>query len=406
VAASKVGPWPRASAIALGVVVLVQLAVGLYLNFLYTPSASQAHETVQAIRDDPAGSILQNVHYWGSAWLIVHGFLHLLSLILSGAYLSLSRGAWIGSALVFGSAFAMQVTGNLLPFDRHDVQTAVIEGGVASQIPVLGDFASSSMLGAKGFGPSTVEIWHRAHLWLTVPLVIGGMLCLLAFKRSEPNKDGILRFLWIGSLVAITALSLMLPAPFGQAATSADYSSFDAKPSWYTWGMHGALNTFERLSNGLGWVGSAVLPGLFALLLMLAPWLGQRRDKLVRGAFLTFVIGFTLMAVFSGGRPAPAWGEQEVPVEEAISNAAATPIDEAKAAQGFAVAKRECSSCHGSDLKGKFGPNLVKTLPHREAQWYMEFIVDPKKKGSNMPPYRKLTEKELTQVAEWLRKPK
>lgn len=407
--ARESAPWARASGIALGVLVLVQIGLGFLLNTAYSPTPEAAHSSVQAIRDDAYRGFLQNFHYWGSAWLIVHSFLHVFVLLLSGAYLRISKLAWIGSVAVFGLAFLMQVSGNLLPFDRHDVQTAVVEGGIAAGVPLAGDFAATTILQGKTFSSDTLSAWHQFHFWMIVPLTLAAIVCVFAFGRAS-GKRSLASYFWLLPLIGVSVLSAVLVAPFGAAATAADFGSFDARPSWYTWPMHGALNTFDSLSAGLGWIGTALLPGLFALLLLLAPWIGKRWDWLARTLPSLILIGFGLMAALNGGKPAAAWGLQEVPETPKLDPQSKNkPIDEALATRGFTTAKANCG-CHGPELRGAAqAPNLHEVFRRQsDAEWFVDFLLDPKSKkpSTTMPSMRHLTDVQLVAIAEWLRKPK
>ena len=409
VVARDSGYWPRASAIALGVLVLVQLGLGFFLNTAYSPTPEVAHKSVEALRDDQLRGFLQNFHYWGSAWLIVHSFLHVFLLLLTGAYLRVSKLGWIASVALFGLAFLMQVTGNLLPFDRHDVQTAVVEGGIAAGIPVLGEFSAKTVLQGDKFGPQTLSAWHSVHFWLLVPLVLAALVCLFGFGPGDKKRNAV-SFFWLVPLIGVGVLSALLTAPYGPAATPTDYGSFDARASWYTLPMHGALNAFDSLSPGLGWIGTALLPGLLGTSLLLAPWIGRKWEWLARALPTLIVLAFGAFAVFYGGKPAPAWGLQDVPETKSTSGAGnATAIDEAKAAKGFELAKANCAGCHGAELKGATAPNLHEVFRKQSAaEWFIDFLIDPKskKESSTMPSMRHLTDVQLVAIAEWLRKPK
>lgn len=409
-AEQRVSSWARASGIALGLVVVAQLAIGLYLNSLYTPTVEGAHPSVRAIRESGFPRFLQNAHYWGSAWLIVHGFLHVALMLLAGTYRNVSKSAWLGSAGLFFTAFAMQVTGNLLPFDRHDVQTAVIEGNIAAGVPLVGDFVSTLMMNGKEFGPATLRAWHAIHLWLIAPLAVCGLIVLFAFPGDRTRKPWVIRYFGLLPLIAIGALALGLPAPWGEAAAGADYTAAASSPSWYTLPMHVALRTFDGLSPGLGWIGAMVLPGLFAAVIFAAPWLGNRRDRLVRGAFLVCLASFAVCGIVSPAPPAAVYGYQEPPTEGTGSSKPAEPVDAALAARGFDLAKKYCAFCHGPDLKGGRGfPDLTRqSKRHADADYFRRLLKDPKamNPGARMPGFAHLPESELAALAEWLREPK
>jgi mono/diheme cytochrome c family protein len=174
--------------------------------------------------------------------------------------------------------------------------------------------------------------------------------------------------------------------------------------------MHGALNTFDSVSPGLGWIGIALLPGLFALFLLFAPWIGKKWDWIARTLPTLILIGIGVMAALKGGTPAPAWGLQEVQEStKSEPQANGKPIDDALASRGFGIAKANCG-CHGPELKGAAkAPNLHEVYRrHSDAEWFTGFLIDPKSKkpSTTMPSMRHLTDVQLVAIAEWLRKPK
>jgi quinol-cytochrome oxidoreductase complex cytochrome b subunit/cytochrome c2 len=396
---------------ALAAVVLVEMVVGYYLNTGYRAPPEAAREWIEHVRSDPVKSVFQNLHYWASAWIIGHAFLHVAFLLLSGAYARTARAPWMGALLIFASGFALQVTGNLLPFDRHDVQTAVIEGSVASRVPVAGESAAAFMLAGDRFGQQTLEAWHRYHLWLLVPIGLGALLCLFGWGKERVKARAASVVMGLLPLLAVGALSVLVSSPSGESATVSDYAAFDARPSWYTWPLHGALNMFNALSEGLGWLGTVLLPGLLGLLLLLAPWVGEKRDKLVRTLFVLLLLPFGLAAAFYGGSPAPVTGEQDLPGDAGTRASSSIPIDDQKAAAGQELASSFCTPCHGEKLTGTVAaPSLMDVYKrHADAGWYIGFLKDPGnyKPGTTMPSFKnRLSEDQLAQLAEFLRKPK
>lgn len=407
VAGNAVGAWAKASGIALAILVLLQFAAGFYLNSGYAPTLDGAREAVESSRQGGFTSFVQGFHYWGSAWLIAHGSVHVLGLLFSGRYREVPRAYWIGGLLLLLASAKLQVTGNLLPLDRHDVSTAVTEAGIAERLPLVGSTAKSIFAGGDRVGLHTVELWHRYDLWLLAPLAVGALLLAFAAGRGERTTQGPSRFLWIAAIAAVCGLAFGLGAPFGDAATQDTFSDAFARPSWYTLPMHGALTFFQNLDFNLGWIGSALLPALFGLLLLLAPWLGQKQDALVRATSAAFVVAFGIMALPEAGAVAPAWGKQEAFSYNQGSGGPPT-IDEAMAAKGNDLAIKHCTPCHGKDLKGTGTPDLTTAFSRRgtAAEFYIDFLENPSAFGSSMPAQRQLTRAQREQLAEWLRQPK
>jgi ubiquinol-cytochrome c reductase cytochrome b subunit len=65
---------------------IVQIVTGIFLTFFYAPSAATAWESTRAIYLNPFTHFLLSVHYWGSSAMIALVFLHLLQVLIFGAY--------------------------------------------------------------------------------------------------------------------------------------------------------------------------------------------------------------------------------------------------------------------------------------------------------------------------------
>ena len=67
---------------------IVQIVTGIFLTFFYAPSAATAWESTRAIYLNPFTHFLLSVHYWGASAMIALVFLHLLQVLIFGAYKS------------------------------------------------------------------------------------------------------------------------------------------------------------------------------------------------------------------------------------------------------------------------------------------------------------------------------
>jgi ubiquinol-cytochrome c reductase cytochrome b subunit len=384
------------------VLFVAQVLVSLFLELRYTPSPQSAYSDVHSMQ---AGglAILRAFHYWSSFLLIAGSFGVILWMFAARWFNCGHNRMWIAIWLLFLVSLISQITGNLLPFDRHGVQTAVIEAGVARQMPLVGPTAASLVLGGDQFGESTLERWHVAH----VVLPLFGLFAVWLFwsgSRHE-NKNAFLRWAPLG--LACLAM-LMAPAPLGSAASQDDYGSYGAQVSWYTWPLHGALNLFSELSPSLGWIGSGLLPMLFAAFVFAAPWVAQKvPPKAIQATFLGFCLFFFVAAVFFGGKPAPLVGSRD-PQQVRPTGKTATPVDHSLYARGRDLFNSKgCAGCHGHNGRTPTaGPNLYGVASKRgsDPQWYMKFIQDPKsvKPTSMMPPFAQLTADETRAIAEFL----
>lgn len=395
------------SVLAYGSVLLlaVLIVTGIVLELQYVATEAQAHATAVQLRNDALLGKLVRIHYWGSAGLILCASVLVGAMLWSGSYAKPHRVAWIGAVLLMLGALGLQITGNLMPLDAHDVQTAVVESSIASQVPLAGGATAKLMLRGDTFTERTLTAWHFAHEWLLpVAVVVGAFILLLAFRRSGSRPS------WLALLptLAVLAVAMSLPSPTGIAATQGDYASYDATVSWYVWPMHGAMTAMESLAPGYGWVGSALLPGLLVGFLLLLP-LVQPKVAIARTTLLAFLVIFGIASLTHGGPVAPISGPQEP--ARSSDTAPAKAIDSELARQGRELFNKVgCVGCHGRDgAAPKSAPRLTKVWEkHSDAEWYMRFIRDPKQvePDSIMPAFPKLSDEELRALAEFLRNPK
>jgi len=404
------------SLVALVVQVLFQFIAGWYLSRAYVGDPAQAHAKMQAILSGPLHAFVAGFHYWGSLILILHSFLHLVAMLFAAWYRPPHHWRWIASLAIFGCAFLFQVTGNLLPFDKHGVQTAAVEGGIAAGMPMMGPQVAAIIMGGEpSFTENTLGAWYLAHrLLIPLALVLGVLGALIVqFGRRDVKENRIL--IWVPLLIPI-ALAMALPTPLGAAATADDYNRFGAQVSWYTWPLHGSLEAFSKLGPSLGWIGTGVVPGLFVAFLLSLPLISKRVAhsgiKIVFGVFMLFFLGAGL---FFGGSFAPLTGTRDPilaqePVKNPVDKTPAAPIDQLLASRGKEAFNAEgCAGCHGTDGKKAAGGPVLTNIykEHSDVEWYVAFIKEPKSKkpGSTMPGFPNLGDEKLKAIAEFLRGP-
>jgi hypothetical protein len=198
----------------------------------------------------------------------------------------------------------LMVTGNLMPFDRHGVQSVVTEISIANRVPLLGPVAADAMLHGSQFGAETLTAWYFVHKWLLPIALIAccGLFFALRSAQEPPRKSLVGSF--APSVLAVI-LGVAVAAPIGTGAAKSDYSAFNAVVNWYAWPIHGALCAFDHISPELGWIGAAVLPLLVVAFLVALPRLCEKVTPIfVQAVFMIIVGAFAVLAVLFGGIPA------------------------------------------------------------------------------------------------------
>ncbi|HTQ10190.1 MAG TPA: c-type cytochrome [Fimbriimonadaceae bacterium] len=391
-------------ATGLFVLVVAELLAGLFLEARYRADAEHAYASVNSMAG-PMGWF-RSFHYWSSSLLIAGSLIALVWMIVARRFERSHGKTWLSMACLYAASMVSQITGNLLPFDRHGVETAVVESGIAGRTPVAGATLQSLILHGNQFSDQTVRYWHMAHVCAWVVGAAGAALFWFGANGTIRNRA----LMWI-PLALGALLGLAIRAPLGSPGSPADYGSYDAQVSWYNWPLHGSLNLFSRLSTDLGWVGSVVMPGLLALVIVTAPFVSRWISaKVIQAVFAIFGAYFLVAALFFGGRFAPLVGNRDpiASTSPAPSSQAAGAADPVLYAKGRSLFNsNECSGCHGQDGRsGGDGPSLLGVAQRRgsDPSWYMQFIKDPTSKDPNtmMPAFPSLSSDETRAIAEFL----
>src|SRR5579864_3115379 len=84
------------------IALIIQIVTGIFLTFYYSPSAATAWESTKYIYDKvPLGSFVISLHYWGATAMIALVAMHLLQVLLWGAYKKPREVQWIVGVLLF-----------------------------------------------------------------------------------------------------------------------------------------------------------------------------------------------------------------------------------------------------------------------------------------------------------------
>ena len=99
--------------------IMVQFITGIMLWMFYSPSANSAWESVHHLQENvKGGDWLRGIHHWTSQFMIVLLVLHLVQVVVDGAYTAPREfNFWFGLALL-GVTMGLGLTGYLLPWDQ------------------------------------------------------------------------------------------------------------------------------------------------------------------------------------------------------------------------------------------------------------------------------------------------
>lgn len=447
--------WVRATAGVVFLLLALQLLTGALLSFYYVPSADAAHGTVSYVEKVlPAGSWLRALHLYGSELLPLALALHLLQMLLSGAYRRKPVG-WLASLLLLALVLANGATGYSLPWDARAFFSTRVAENVTGGLPLAGATLRAWLVGGAEISTLTLSRFFALHV-LLVPALLLAVVCARLFVFREPgamregakhsSSEELAQFarsaVVAGVVFAALALyALKYPAPLGPAAESAPPGYLPRPGAQFLW-LFQLLKFFPRPVASLV---AFLLPALLLAALALLPFTRKGRVAGTRAhtrrrlglavfaATALLVFGLTTLARLEDARD-PRAREQlarqaakesefrQSPFEPLRTGAAQTsggaetatpsfsntPAADSQTAQPPEAYARNCSKCHGPHAEGRsIYPSLVgiSARPRRTAEDIVAILNDPRSYGleSRMPSFaKKLTDEEKRAIADWV----
>ncbi|HEY5257514.1 MAG TPA: cytochrome b N-terminal domain-containing protein [Candidatus Baltobacteraceae bacterium] len=365
---------------------ILQIVTGIFLTFFYAPSANTAYESTQAIYHNGFQHFVLSMHYWGASAMIALVFLHLLQVVIFGAYKSPREIQWIVGVLLLLVTMVLGLTGYLLPWDLDAYAASQVAINLTLQMPVIGQWIQYFAQDGTTLGTLTINRFFGLHVWLMPAALIALVGAHLAIFRwngpagppvadPRPLKSG--RFfpdqifmdtvVSFGIFAIIVFLSFVFP-PFLDLKADPANATFIPYPAWYFLDLFGLLNL---MPGAFEVVGAIVIPGIATLILFLLPWIDRSTTRTTGSRkFILWLTAISLIIMLT----LTFWSQHQIVVQEqtapappppaaaTTTTATKTPASggpvlgaAASATAGAAVFSTNCSSCHGALGQGTPG---------------------------------------------------
>ncbi len=160
-----------------------QAVTGILLTLYYVPTPDHAYDSVQYITNQvAAGWLIRGLHHWGASAMVVVVVLHMLRVILYGAYKYPREITWITGVLLLLVVVGFGFTGYLLPWDQKAYWATTVGTRIAGTAPVLGEYLLRILRGGEELSAVTLARFFGAHVWVlpaTLTLLVGLHLYLV-----------------------------------------------------------------------------------------------------------------------------------------------------------------------------------------------------------------------------------
>lgn len=399
---------------------LVQAFTGVMLSFNYAASPGEAYNSVKYIMTElTGGKLIRGLHHWGASMMIVVVVLHMVQVLLWGAYKKPREATWMVGIVLLMVTMGFGLTGYLLPWDNRAYWGTVVTTQIAGLAPGAGPYVQRLMGAEAGVGVVTFARFYSLHTLLlpvAILLLIGLHVYLVRkhgvapevgdtapkkkFYPEQVFKDTVAIFVVFSILFT---MAVVLEAPLGRLADPTD-TSYTPRPDWYFLFLFQLLKFFE---GPLEVVGAVILPNIAIVALLLAPFIDRSAPSRVsqrKGAMALALVGAIGWSALTGAAISATPKETETAGSgEPAQWAHLSP--EELAGIGY-YRKENCTACHtlGEDGK-KIGPDLAKSATKRDAKWMLEHFKAPQQKmpGTSMPPIH-LPDSQLNALAAFLLK--
>jgi ubiquinol-cytochrome c reductase cytochrome b subunit len=373
---------------------IVQIVTGIFLTFFYAPSTVTSWESTRAIYLNPWTHFIISVHYWGASAMIALVFLHLLQVLVWGAYKSPRELQWVVGVLLLLVTLVLGLTGYLLPWDMNAYFASQVSLNIVG-LPPGGSIVQNIAQGGGTIGTATINRFFGLHVWLmpaALLALVGAHLAI--FRRQGPAgpvpddrqhmppgrfwpdqlfMDAAVSFL---VFVVVILLALVFP-PYLDAKADPANSQFVPYPAWYFLSLFGLLAlTPPELKLGpiplpMELIGTIVVPTIFLVSVLLVPWLDRNTTRRfssragILWATTVMLIAIVGLSIFgqagivqrqaAGPPSAPesvvlvAKPAQAAPMSGGVAGAGAAARANANGAKLYLT---NCSSCHGAQGQG------------------------------------------------------
>ena len=185
--------WYYFGSLAL-LVLVIQIASGIFLTMNYKPDAATAFASVEYImRDVPGGWLIRYIHSTGASMFFICVYLHMARGLMYGSYRKPRELIWIFGVMIYLALMAEAFFGYLLPWGQMSYWGAQVIVNLFDALPIIGPDLSTWIRGDFVVSDATLNRFFAFHV-IAIPLAILGLVAahiLALHEVGSNNPDGV-----------------------------------------------------------------------------------------------------------------------------------------------------------------------------------------------------------------------
>jgi len=275
--------------------VVLQMATGILLKFIYAPTPVDAYASVQSIIFQvPFGRLVRNLHHWCANLLVIVLLLHMLRVFFTGAFHHPRQFNWIIGLALFAMVLAFNLTGYLLPYDQLAYWAVTVVTAMVGYIPVIGEGLQRALVSGTELAPRNLFFFYSMHT-AVFPLLMAGLMgfhfwrirkaggLVVPREPSDPIDEKPVRVPVVPDLLlreismalALTATVLVFSIFFDAALSAPANPGLSPNPVRAPWYFAGIQELLLHLHPAAAVCGIPLLAGFF---LVSIPYLAYPRS--------------------------------------------------------------------------------------------------------------------------------
>jgi quinol-cytochrome oxidoreductase complex cytochrome b subunit/mono/diheme cytochrome c family protein len=266
---------------------LILLVTGILEMFYYIPVPEHAAASVEIITSlVPFGALIRNLHFWSAQALMIVMTVHLLRVVLTGAYARHRRLNYLIGLGMLVLVTLLDFTGYVLRWDEGIRWALVVGTNLLKTIPWIGDSLYQLTVGGPEPGLSSVERFYTWHIFvLTLAMIFLGGWHIFRVRRDggiavpppahRMDNVRISRFdlvrrevlFMVIAGVLLLFIASVFPAPIERPITQATADIENAKAPWFFLWVQQLLKLGEPFLWGIA------VPVLVLVILAFLPYI-------------------------------------------------------------------------------------------------------------------------------------
>jgi len=308
--------WNFGSLLAL--CLIIQIITGVTLGMHYTPSVSEAFDSVEHImRDVNNGWLIRYLHSNTASAFFFLVYLHIGRGLYYGSYKAPRTLTWTIGTVIFILMMATAFLGYVLPYGQMSLWGATVITNLMSAIPWIGQDIVEFIWGGFSVNNATLNRFFALHFVLPFVLAALALMHLIALHDTSGSgnplgvsgnydrlpfapyfifKDLITIFLFI---IALSLFVFFMPNVLGDSENYVMANPMQTPPAivpeWYLLPFYAILRSIPNKLLGVIAMFAAILVLLTMPFTDLSKLRGMQFRPLSKIAFYAFIINFLIL---------------------------------------------------------------------------------------------------------------